>query len=87
MAKVIIPSEGNTRLWLSDTDTSKWANRPGNRWPGSSLSGHRLYAEFDSHGNLVDLTVDGTNGIDVDSQEFDAITSDFLPKGHPAARF
>jgi hypothetical protein len=80
----------SVKLWLSESDTYWWANRPGESWPGSTLEGHRVFAEFDSNG-LLDLTVDGEyleEGEDIDSNEFNAITSDFLekrlPKNHPA---
>lgn len=67
-------------LWLSARDTQDWANRPGARWPCSTLAGRRLRAEFDENG-LVDLTVNGhTPGerSQIDGVELNAITSDFL---------
>lgn len=64
------------RLWLSETDTYNWAHRPGCVWPGSQLSGTRLYAEFDANG-LVEMLIDGKPG-DCDVNEFNAITSDHL---------
>ena len=82
--------DGRTvRLWLSAQDTYEWATRIGECWPCSSLSGHRLFAEFDSNG-LLDFTVDGRDAgnRDIDGQEFNAITSDYLrpvlSKDHPA---
>ena len=72
----------NVKLWLTANDTHKWANRPGATWPCSVLSGRPLYAEFED-GDLVDLHFDPhkENGVEVDcvpSDEFNAITSDFL---------
>ncbi len=64
-------------LWLSATDTHEWANRTGESWPCSTLAGHRLMACFDQNG-LLDLTVDGRDAGDLDSHEFNAMTSDFL---------
>lgn len=65
------------KLWLSANDTYEWANRDGASWPGSQLSGCRLSAEFDSNG-LVDYSIDGKTGVDVDVNEFNAIIADFL---------
>lgn len=85
----ITSNEHGTKLWLSANDTYDWANRPGERWPCSQLSGKRVFAEFDSRGDLVDMAINGKN-IDVDVNEFNAITSDFikakLGKDHPAIR-
>jgi hypothetical protein len=76
----------SVKLWLSSNDTYEWAHRDGHAWPGSSLIGRRLFAEFDSNG-LCDLTIDGKSG-DCDVNELNAITSDFLksklPTTHPA---
>lgn len=72
------------KLWLSARDTSEWANRPGESWPGSQLAGRRVFAEFDRNG-LCDLAIDGRSQ-DCDAGEFNAITSDFLrdklPENH-----
>jgi hypothetical protein len=70
-------SDQGTQLWLSAIDTYDWANRIGNAWPCSELSGHRLYAEFDKDGDLVDCTIDGRSK-DCSANEFNAITSDFM---------
>jgi len=70
-------SDYGTQLWLSANDTYNWANRIGAIWPCSELSGHRLYAEFDKNGDLVDMTIDGRYK-DCSSDEFNAITSDFI---------
>jgi hypothetical protein len=83
----ITPS--GTKLWLSANDTYFWARRPGNSWPGSQLSSRRVFAEFDSRGDLVDMAVDGRSDVDVDGNEFTAICSDFLrakDPNHPAIR-
>lgn len=73
-------------LWLSAQDTYSWARKPGAVWPCSQLSGKRLFAQFDRNG-LCSLTVNGSDSVDVDATEFNAITSDFLalrvPKDHP----
>lgn len=79
-------SNGNIRLWLSADDTYDWAHKTGAIWPRSRLAGKRLFAEFDTNG-LVDYRVNGRDGIDIPSNEFNAITSDFLrvklPEDHP----
>ena len=80
--------DGGVKLWLSPADTTEWANRPSKRWPGSQLEGHRLFADFDRSG-LVDMAVDNGRGHqDIDSNEFNAITADYLrdrlPKDHLA---
>ncbi len=67
------------KLWLSADDTYNWAHKRGASWPCSQLSGKRLFAEFDSRGDLVDMAVNGGRGEqDCDSAEFNAITSDYL---------
>jgi hypothetical protein len=73
-----------TKLWLSANDTYNWANRDGNAWPCSFLSGRRLFAEFASNGDLVDLSIDGGHGDqDCPSNELDAIVADYLGSAHP----
>lgn len=65
------------QLWLSANDTYNWAHKSGASWPCSVLSDHRLYAEFDETGDLIDMAIDGKiKGCPAD--EFNAITSDFL---------
>lgn len=79
-------NDNSVKLWLSENDTYNWAHKSGASWPVSELSGHRLFAEFDSNG-LLDVAIDGRMG-DVSADEFNAMTSDFLkyklPKDHPA---
>lgn len=85
MRTQIFPSGFN--LWLSANDTYNWAHRTGASWPCSTLSGCRLFVQYDTNG-LVDLTIDGKDG-DCDGNELNAIVSDFmrpkLPKEHPCA--
>ena len=85
--------EYGTQLWLSANDTRSWASRPGAHWPCSTLAGKRVWAYFDTRGDLIDVTVNGTGGCQVDEMdghEFSAITSDFLRDrygpDHPAIR-
>jgi hypothetical protein len=68
---------GNEKLWLSASDTEAWATRPHASWPCSSISGHRLFAEFAPNGDLVDLALDSRSA-DVPCDELNAMTSDFL---------
>ena len=70
-------SDQSTQLWLSANDTYNWAHKSGAIWPGSVLSGHRLYAEFDKTGDLIDYTIDGKTEY-CPQGEFGAITSDYL---------
>lgn len=76
------------KLWLSASDTSDWADKPGASWPCSELSGRRLFAEFDRNG-LLDLAIDGGRGSqDCAGNELSAICADHLravlPPSHPA---
>lgn len=81
-------TESRIKLWLSKQDTWDWAMRPNDIWPGSRLSSHRLFAEFDENG-LIDMSIDGHSAVfpDVTTTELNAITSDFLrnklAKDHP----
>jgi hypothetical protein len=71
-------TDSHIKIWLSANDTYEWANRPGESWPCSSISGNRLFAEFDKNG-LLDLQVNGGYPEDIlPSDEFNAITSDFI---------
>lgn len=78
----IVKSDYGLKLWASSRDTWDWAHRPGASWPCSELSGRRLFAEFDSGGNLVDIAIDGKNR-DCDGHEFTAMTSDFIRAKYP----
>ena len=88
--KTIIHASG-VKLWLSEKDTYDWAHKPGAAWPCSTLSGKRLFAEFDRNG-VCDVAVNGrTNGSAaecMDGAEFNAITCDTLrsklPESNPA---
>lgn len=78
--------ESSVAIWLSANDTYQWAHRPGSSWPCSQLSGHRVFAAFDSNG-LYDMAIDGKSR-DCDASEFNACLSDHLrrklPPSHPA---
>lgn len=69
--------QGYTQLWLSANDTYNWAHKPSAFWPCSVLSGHRLYAQFDNYGDLIDMAIDGRYK-DCPADEFNAITADFI---------
>lgn len=78
--------DGYTSLWLSARDTEDWASRPGARWPCSFLAGRRLFAQFDRHGDLVDLAIDGGRGDqDCPADEFNAIVADFIKTARPTS--
>lgn len=70
----------NVTVWLSADDTYQWAHKAGAVWPGSTLSGHRVRAEY-MHGDLVDFALDGRDG-DCDGSELDAIICDLVPAIH-----
>ena len=73
----------STKVWLSARETYDWAHRPGAAWPCSVLSGHRLFAEFDRNGGLVDITIDGNMDKDCPVDEFNAIMEDMLGTAQP----
>jgi hypothetical protein len=86
---------GGIVLSLSGADTSAWArgDLPKGKdkfWPGSTISGRSLFAEFDSRGDLVDMNLDdGKGDQDPPAHEFNAITSDFIRvefPDHPCLR-
>ena len=67
-----------TNIWASDNDTYKWANRSGNSWPCSTISGKRLFIQLDK-GDIVDLTVNGKQDNNtIDGWELSAFISDIL---------
>ena len=70
---------GGIKLWLSSHDTEVWATGYP-RWPGSALESHRLFVEYDSDGDLIDLTIDGRSAehFDVDAGELNAIVEDHV---------
>jgi hypothetical protein len=80
--------DGFVKVWLSANDTYDWAHKPGAAWPGSGLSGKRLWVEYDSNG-LVDIAVDGrqSEAEHIDAHELNALVADSLrdklPKTHP----
>ena len=49
-------SHHRRKVWLSASDTYRFAAGAygTGRWPCSELSGHRVFIEFDSRGDLVD---------------------------------
>jgi hypothetical protein len=61
---------------MSADDTYNWANRAGNSWPCSELSGKRLFVEL-QRGDLVDIKINGRDG-DCSSHELNAILEDYL---------
>lgn len=77
--RIKLNSDGSLCLWLSANDTYQWARR----WPCSTIGGKRLFAGFESNGDLIDVAIAGRADTDCDSQEFDAITSDFIASKYP----
>ena len=84
-------TNGQLAVWLTKHDTYEWANRPGKRWPCSTLAGKRVYALFAANGDLLDFVVNlGRDQDDIDGNELTAITSDAIVRAglpdHPAVR-
>ena len=80
---------GGFKLWASADDTYSWAHRAGAAWPCSTLSGRRVFAEFDDNG-VLDFAINGGRGEqDADGHEFAAMVSDMMrghvPADNPAA--
>jgi len=71
-----ISEDSNTKIWASKNDTFDWAHKAGACWPCSTISNKRLFIELDADGNLIDLTVNGKCGVDVDGHELNAFISD-----------
>jgi len=74
--------EGNVKIWASANDTYDWAHKPNGGWPCSTLSDHRFFAEF-QNGDLIDFTMDGKSGPDIDGNEFNAFIEDYLGSVNP----
>jgi hypothetical protein len=72
----------SVKVWLSASDTYNWAHRPNASWPYSTLSNHRVFAEFEANGDLVDFALDGkADDNQVDGHEFRAMIADLVPTG------
>lgn len=77
----IVKTAHGIKLWASARDTAQWARKgsPTGWWPCSELSGRRLFAEFASNGDLVDMALDGGRGEqDIGAAEFGAFVEDAL---------
>ncbi len=78
---------GGFALWLSARETNEWRRRPGAVWPCSTIDGRRVALFVDMTG-LVEFTVNGRDGVNIDGDELSAMMADFvrdvLPKDHPA---
>ena len=80
----IIESQSGLKVWLSANDTYRWATREGQCWPGSELSGKRVFAESGKNGDLVDVAIDGRAGVEVDATELNACLSDHIAIRYPS---
>jgi len=69
---------GGVRVVLSPTDTAEWANRPGQRWRGSTLCGREVYAELSPSGELLETRIDGSFHADYSDCELRAMLDDCL---------
>lgn len=73
---------GEVFIVADENETYMWANKAGNVWPCSGLSGHAVEVAIDSRGDLLDY--DGP--VHVTCSELDAFTSDlisFIVDAHP----
>ena len=70
---------GGYNLWLTANETYKWAHKAGPTWPCSTLAGHKLFVAIDSNG-LCDITLDGKEALEIDSNELEACITDHLPE-------
>ena len=77
-----IPNCG-TRVWISARETYAWAHKPGARWPCSTLSNKRLFAAFDTRGDLVNIAINGRSDADCSGAELDALLEDLIGSAHP----
>jgi len=78
------------QIWASNQDTERWANRDGSAWPCSTIRGHRVFAEFDTNDDLIDLRIDGgdsnpetglyNHNLFIDGNELMAFLSDVSEK-------
>lgn len=50
---------GGIKITLMPCDTAEWANRPGQRWRGSTLCGRRVEVELSPSGDLLETRIDG----------------------------
>ena len=73
---------GMTQLFLSTEDTRHWKKS----WPLSYLAGKRLFAEWDSDGNLTELKINGEDDANVKLDELNALFAENLPEDHPSQR-
>ena len=64
------------QLYANSDDTYRWANRSGNNWPCSELSGKALFVEL-CGGDLVDLSLTGGSE-NLPSHELNAFIEDML---------
>jgi hypothetical protein len=80
-----IHDDGHVIVTATNYQLVEWANRPGERWPGSDLAVlDSITATFDSRGDLVDLEQSpgpaelDEYGVNMTADEFNAWSSDVL---------
>ena len=64
------------QIWVNSQETYSWANRSGNSWPCSELSGKTVFVELHK-GDLVDFAINGKTE-NVDATELNAFIEDML---------
>lgn len=83
----IVTSQHGTKIWLSRDETYNWAQKTGAAWPCSFLSSKRLFAEFASNGDLIDIAINGGKGDqDCPSDELTAIIEDHIGTASPLTK-
>lgn len=74
-----IKKEGNIkRVWISSSETWRWANRINAKWPCSTLADKRIYMELDKHDNIVDIKINGRYSSKIDGHELRSCINDLL---------
>lgn len=83
MRRVI--SQYGTKIWLSRDETYDWAHKAGAAWPCSFLSSKRLFAEFASNGDLINIAINGGKQ-DCPLHELTAIIEDHIGTASPLTK-
>jgi hypothetical protein len=70
-------------ITIEKEETAAWSSRPGHAWPASSISGKKVYAEFDRNGlSMIEINGKelscGSTINDPDVHEFNSLIADVL---------
>jgi hypothetical protein len=76
-----IKKTGNgIKIWSSERDSWRWANKPGSVWPCSSLADKRIYVELSPDGDIVDIKINGKQKGRIDDHELKSFINDILKR-------